>query len=249
MKYNEIFEILNEVLKAKPTQTEIAEILGTNQSTIANRARRNSDFKMDEIEKIESHYEIRFVRGMGGNYTAFRTCEDENSKIEAHRLVEQFINNIENKKNTSVCPSCDGQIDVPYLECLPEEAKLPEIPSIRVDIKLVVNHWLRKPENLRIIPMQGDSLSSYIYPINNRDVLMIDINSKVPTREGIYAYSAKNNTLFFVAKLSQNMDGTIKIEKFEKNGDVTSKSITPEEQKEVDFKVIGRVVKNVTWTL
>ena len=97
--------------------------------------------------------------------------------------------------------------------------------------------------------MPGDNLSSYFYPCKNRDILIVDIGSRVPTREGIYVYSARKNTMIFVAKLNQLMDGSIRIEKFEASGEVTEKIVTLEKQKEVDFRILGRVVKNASLSL
>lgn len=179
--------------------------------------------------------------------------KDKNGKFsqEEVQIIVAYFKNGTNiiqtvQNNTTNCIDC---YEIPYWEGLPEDAKLTEITSIHVDVELVENHWHRKPENLVVIPMQGDCLSTYVNPIYNRDALIVDINSNTPAREGIYVYSAMNNTMLFVAKVSQLMDGTIKIEKFEMNGEITQKLVSVEEQKRVDFRVIGRVVKNVSSTL
>ena len=151
-------------------------------------------------------------------------------------LVGREISN-EIKLNNEVKPNSD----------IVFEAK--EITSKYEDLETIVNHWHRQPENLRIIPMQGDNLTSYFYPCKNRDILIVDIGSRVATREGIYVYSARNNTMLFVGKLNQLMDGSIRIEKFEANGEVTEKLVPPEKQKEVDFRILGRVVKNASLSL
>lgn len=226
-KYRAVFDTLQNVTQNKKvTHEEISEILQKNGiNTMANALRlrymRDGYLNEKENEIIEKHFGF-----LTGNVDLLSFTPVDNDSC-----------------------TCSEQAEIKYIECLPEEAKLPEITSIHVDLELVENHWHRKPENLRIIPMQGDSLVGYTYPIYNRDVLMIDINSNVPSREGIYAYSARNNTLFFVAKLSQSMDGTIKVEKFESNGEVNEFLVTPEAQKDLDFKILGRVVKNVSWTL
>lgn len=58
MKYNEIISILQKQLGFKPTQSNIASILGVGQSAIGNRVSNKSDFTHEELKKIEEHYEI-----------------------------------------------------------------------------------------------------------------------------------------------------------------------------------------------
>lgn len=232
MQYNLLIDNLQNLTMSKVNLTEIAEIINIPVRTLYTRGQRNSNFTMKEIKAIEEYYNIDLI---GNKNCSTNDIFDSNDTSCPYRMNDN-------------CP-CKEQFDIQYLEILPEEAKLPEITSIHVDAELVATHWHRNSENLRIIPMQGDCLSTYTYPILNRDVLIVDINSNVPTREGIYVYSAKNNTMIFVAKVAQLMDGTIKIEKFEANGEVTEKLVSPEKQKEVDFKIIGRVVKNVSLTL
>ncbi len=58
MKYNELFEKLENLRKIKPSQQQIADILGVRQSTIGNRAIRNSKFSDEELERIEDFYGI-----------------------------------------------------------------------------------------------------------------------------------------------------------------------------------------------
>ncbi len=209
------------------TQEELGNILGVSKQHISNmeKGRVNLTDRLEYL--LEQHFDLQSIKTNKTNNTFDSICP--------YRMKDS-------------CP-CKEQFEIQYLDFLPQEARLSEISSIHVDTELVENHWRRKRENLFIIPMQGDSLSSYIYPCQNRDILIIDVSSNIPTREGLYVYSAHNNTMIFVAKLSQSVDGTIKVEKFEKNGEVTEKKITPEKQQEVDFRVIGRVVKNVSWTL
>lgn len=246
MRHNDILDTLQNLTRMKPTQQTIADILGVKLGTIGARALRNSQYSIEEIQKISAFYKIDLIG-------AVRPQNVQNYLIEKPiEIPERIITNIAD----STCPyrmehncPCHEQVEIKYIECFPDEAKLPEITSIHVDVELVENHWHRKCENLRIIPMQGDCMVGYKYPFYNRDVLLIDIVSNMPSREGIYAYSANGNKLFYVAKLNQSMNGNIKITKYEENGDEVEKTITPEKQKEVDFRVLGRVVKNCSWSL
>lgn len=58
MRSSVLFESLQNLIGRKPSQNEIAKIIKTNQSTIANRVIRNSNFPDEEIELIEKHYGV-----------------------------------------------------------------------------------------------------------------------------------------------------------------------------------------------
>ena len=58
MRSSVLFESLQNLIGRKPSQNEIAKIIKTNQSTIANRVIRNSNFSDEEVELIEHVYNI-----------------------------------------------------------------------------------------------------------------------------------------------------------------------------------------------
>lgn len=58
MNYEKLLERLQKALGFKPTQTSLAKILDMNQAGIAGRAKRNSDFSEEEIQRIEQFYAI-----------------------------------------------------------------------------------------------------------------------------------------------------------------------------------------------
>jgi len=61
MKYNEVIARLQNLTKLEPNQSELVRITGTKQSTMSNRALRNSDFPLDEIEKLNKFYNINII--------------------------------------------------------------------------------------------------------------------------------------------------------------------------------------------
>lgn len=260
MRYQEIVENLQKFTHQNIKQADIARACGLTRGTINNRKKNNVEFLYDEVKKIEQFFGVLF-EDIDTNYIS--SNPQNKSIIEKignnQKKVSQIKQNVDTlgkpKGCTGDCRTCNNarilaqQVEIEYMEELPESEKLPEITSLHTDLELITNHWHRQPENLRIIPMQGDNLSTYFYPCKNRDVLIVDIGSKVATREGIYVYSARNNTMLFVGKLNQLMDGTIRIEKFEANGEVIEKLVSLEKQKDVDFKILGRVVKNASLKL
>ena len=58
MRYNVLFERLQNLINYKPSQSEIGKILGLAQTAISGRANRNSNFSDEEIEILNSHYNI-----------------------------------------------------------------------------------------------------------------------------------------------------------------------------------------------
>ena len=58
MYYNEIIDCLQKLIYKKPTQQELADILGIRQTAVAGRAKRNSAFTKDEIKKIENYFNV-----------------------------------------------------------------------------------------------------------------------------------------------------------------------------------------------
>lgn len=235
MYYSELLDNLTKLNNGDVSMYKIAQVLKVNTSKIKYRKENDVPFNSDEINLLYDYFSK--AGALNGNST---------------NIVQ-----ISNKPAgcTGDCRTCNNakilaqQVEIKYIEELPASERLPEITSKYEDLETIVNHWHRQPESLRIIPMQGDNLSTYWYPCKNRDILIVDIGSRVATREGIYVYSARNNTMIFVAKLNQLMDGTIRIEKFEANGEVTEKLVSPEKQKEVDFRILGRLVKNASLSL
>ena len=58
MQYNRLFDKLQNLIGFRPKQADICKILDINQSAMGNRAKRNTEFSLSEIEKIESFYGV-----------------------------------------------------------------------------------------------------------------------------------------------------------------------------------------------
>lgn len=67
VKASGLFEALQNLINYKPTQQQIADILGVKQSVIGNRVARNSNFSDEEIAKIEEHYNITLAPTSNAN--------------------------------------------------------------------------------------------------------------------------------------------------------------------------------------
>lgn len=58
MKYSEVSNRLQNLINYTPTQSEFCIITGVKQSTMSNRASRDSDFTTDEIIKINQFFDV-----------------------------------------------------------------------------------------------------------------------------------------------------------------------------------------------
>jgi len=58
MQYNEVLNRLQNLINKVPTQGELVKILGVKQSTMSERARRNSKFSPEEISLLNKHYGV-----------------------------------------------------------------------------------------------------------------------------------------------------------------------------------------------
>ena len=67
MNYNELIDGLQNLINYKPTQQQIADILGIGQPALAGRISRKSEFKPSEIAKIEEHYNITLAPSSNAN--------------------------------------------------------------------------------------------------------------------------------------------------------------------------------------
>lgn len=67
MRYSVLLDTLQNLINFKPTQEQLGKILGLPQNTISGRKSRDSEFKTEEIEKIEKHYAVKILSGGSAN--------------------------------------------------------------------------------------------------------------------------------------------------------------------------------------
>lgn len=70
MKYNTLFDTLQNLMKFKPKVSDIANILGITNKALYARAQRNVGFSDDEIQKIEDFYAIDLAGALNNNSLA-----------------------------------------------------------------------------------------------------------------------------------------------------------------------------------
>ncbi len=140
-------------------------------------------------------------------------------------------------------------VEVPYLQIdgiCPESFKNRLVKRIFIDYEIYIKKLKYSPENLRGTKMFGDKMTGGEYPIRNEDVLLVDISSKDIQSSGVYIFTT-NDTDIFICGVTKALKGGIKL--FFYNSKYPDKYLSEDELKECKFKVIGRVVQNLSFTI
>lgn len=142
----------------------------------------------------------------------------------------------------------DDIIKIPYWSGLPEELKISDFTCVTAERNVIKNHWYLNPDSLCIVPMFGNKMSNYWYKINDSDILIIDTSHNRIVGNGVYFATSQNNTRFWVREMQNLINNDVEFKAFSPSGN-TTRVITKQELDEVDFKVIGKVIKNVSFRL
>lgn len=160
---------------------------------------------------------------------------------EANRIIDFYENQNKDTSNNDI-------IKIPYIEWLPEEMKNPKYPDV-VARSHSIDDW-GQIESLRIVAMNGNSLENYWYKIQNKDVLLIDTSETKVNADGrgVYFATSQNNTKFWIREMTEQLDGSIEFRAYPQN-EIITKVYTKQQLNDVGFRVIGKVIKNVSLKL
>lgn len=224
MKYSVVLERLQNLINYIPDQSELCRITGVKQSTMSNRSSRNSDFSSDEIVMLNEYYKVNLFTNS----------------------VDKLEGGMQNVKFYPV--NFSEIVEIPYWEDLPEDLKIPNLNCVTAEKTFIKTHWYINPDDLRIITMVGNKMSNYWYKINDNDVLIINTSHNFIRGNGVYFATSRNNTRFWIREMQALINDDLQVKGFAPSGE-TTKIFTPEMLKEFDFKVIGKVIKNVSFRL
>lgn len=197
-----------------------------------------------------------FASKIGVNKKTIVFWENGKSKISKSKLLticnicnlpsNFFENNVtnENVKNEAN----NDIIKIPYFDWLPDELKNPKYPDVVARLHSI-DGW-GNADNLRIMAMNGDKMEHFWYRIRNKDVLLIDTNeTKINNNgSGVYFATSRNNTKFWVREMTETIDDGIEFKAYAPSG-VTVKLLSKQQLIDADFRIIGRVIKNVSLTI
>lgn len=171
---------------------------------------------------------------------------DEIVKLNNYYNINLFTSDNHNY-NTVSFPTGD-RIEISYWQELPEELKNPRIVSCWFDREIIENAWGMAADHLCIVPMIGDKMTRYWYPIRANDILIVDTSKDYIMGNGVYFATSRNNTRFWIREMQVLLNNDIEFKGFSPSGD-TTKVFTKEQLDEVDFRLIGKVIKNLSFRL
>lgn len=192
----------------------------------------------EEIAKILGKKSGNVVRNW-----SYRKRELE--EFEIQKLDEVYCNKTSQNK-TDYIP--DDKIEIKYWQLLPKELKNPKIRSVWFDDEIINNAWNIKANSLVIVPMISDALSHYWYPIYNGDILIVDTSQNNILECGLYFATSQNNSRYWIREIDVLANETIEFRRYSSGGKIV-KTYTRKELQDVDFKIIGKVIKNVSFRL
>lgn len=144
--------------------------------------------------------------------------------------------------------SISDRIEIPYWPELPDKFKNPKIRSVWFGREVIENKWFVNPEKLFIIPMLGDALSTFWYRINDGDLLIIDTEHNEVIEPAIYFATSRNSSMFWIREIDILANDIIEFHRYTQGGKIV-KSYSREELKNLDFKIIGQVIKNISFRI
>lgn len=223
MLYSELISNLQNSTNIKISPKDIASVLHESYNTIYVRKQRDSRFNNAELKVIENFYNVKLT----------------NDNVNNNSIV-----NFSNSKTFAI----GDRVEITYWDQLPKDLYNPKIASVWFDREIIENDWKISPENLCIIPMIGDKMTNYWYPIRPNDILMIDTSHDYIMGNGVYFATSRNNTRLWIREMQILLDQTLEINGFAPSGN-TRKIFTAPDLQQADFKIIGKVIKNVSFRL
>lgn len=206
----------------------------------------------DKLKKLNITISARQISKIWGmDEASFSRKKRLGSEIKYENIIqlEQFLHiNLTANNQENVNFTNQDIIKIPYIEWLPEEMRNPKYPDV-VSRSVSIDNW-GQIESLRIVAMNGNSLENYWYKIQNKDVLLIDTSETKVNADGrgVYFATSQNNTKFWIREMTEQLDGSIEFRAYPKS-EIITKVYSKQQLKEVDFRVIGKVIKNVSLKL
>ena len=171
--------------------------------------------------------------------------DEDVKKIETYYNVILLDGGV---KTLAMMPLNNDRIEIGYWPELPEELKKSKIQSVWFDREIIENDWEMEAKDLCIIPMIGDKMSRYWYPIFSGNILIVDTSQDYIMGNGVYFATSQNNTRFWIREMQVLINGDTQIKGYSPSGD-TVKVFSKEQLEAVDFRLIGKVIKNVSFRL
>lgn len=210
------------------------------------------DLQKSTKEKITYERVARVLNLKGKQAVGMRIARKQELKDWERELLDVEFKNPKSTQTKFACATkinpSEEIIKIPYWSALPDELKIPDFTCVTAERNVIKNHWYLNPDSLRIVPMFGNKMANYWYKINDSDILIIDTSHNRIVGNGVYFATSQNNTRFWVREMQNLINNDVEFKSFSPSGN-TTRVMTKQELEEVDFKVIGKVIKNVSFRL
>lgn len=249
LSHKSILNALQLLIERKPKQKEFAEATNSKISKICNRAVRETQYPLSEVKKICDYFNVNYD-------TLLDLCRQDNQIITNSEISIETTPQQENFIYTSDKDLIGKDYKIPYWKSGNEETdkrlRDDELTEFCLDMQFIVKKLKCNPENLRFISMPGDDMDGGDYPIKNKDLLLIDISRTDTYESGVYFATSHNNSRIYVRRIFEKMAKeksyytSVDNERYKS---IIDKIWTEEAWKAADVKVIGRVIKNMSYVI
>lgn len=212
---NEFYDNLQSQSDSTITQTDLAKALGTTRSNISLRLKNKSDLKFDEVSKLEKHFEKVLTKS---------ACQ-----------TARFIDEIEQSRNNVELATIEYYPDVYLSAGFGVEVLDESFEHVIIDERFLTSERGMRvnPKNCKMVRISGNSM----FPeYHHGDRVIIDESDKNLTDGQIYAF---------------RYDGQCYVKEINRAGNrIKCISVNKEYEpffieREVDFKVFGRIIPRV----
>lgn len=220
MDLSTLYKHLHTITQCRIVKSDVARALNIDPAQLRRKEISGIDLKQGELKTIADAFNVP---------------------------IQSLINQENIKENIINFPATD-HIEINYWDQLPDELKNPKIVSCWFDREIIENAWGMNADHLCIVPMVGDKMSRYWYPIRSGDILIVDTAQDHIMGNGVYFGTSQNNSRFWVREMQVLINREIEFSGYAPSGE-TKKVYTAAELEAVDFKMIGKVIKNVSFRL
>lgn len=217
--------------KLDMSQKSFAESLGISRQQFSNILAGGSNYLQKHLISIARKYNVNLnwlLCNQGGMFYGDAPILDET--------------NLKGKK-----------VSIPYWDGISADLiKKYGVDDLNVDLQIIINDWHADPKNLIFIAMPGDDMDGCEYPLKNKDTLIVDTSRNNIAESGIYFCTTHGHTRVYVRRIIEKMTDEILCVTTVDNPrykSIIEKKWTEEMWKAADVQVIGRVIKNISYTI
>lgn len=235
MDLSTLYKTLHILTNSRIVKSDIARILSIDPAQLRRKEVAGIELKQSELKAIADSFDI--------------SLQDLINQENINKLIGYSAYSTDVPFSRKISDTGDI-IKIPYWSGLPDELKHPEYTYVLAQKASIEQGWNLIPGNLCITVMNGDAMENYWYKIRNNDVLIIDTNeTKVNANGcGVYFATSRNNTMFWIREMQALYNGDIEFHSYAPSG-IKTKVLTEQQLKESDFRIIGKVIKNVSFRL